>query len=298
MARIMKYTNGRPETNILKFTPVYSRPEDWSVVWHGLVLAKRNHHDTVLLFGDNHLFIWELLRRLTFQRKIPVQVLVNGTTHNEGSWEFLFAKRAVAKVCSSSKEREAVLKRQLPTDRISMYFGHVDREFFSRGSEEPEPNYLVSAGMTERDYRTLCAAVDGLPVKVWSSASASMETTTARMPSVIPDNVVLEPSSLIELRNQYRRAAAIICAINPRSIAGQTLVIEGFAMRRPVIIAAENRWLKELSDQGLLVCVPSSDPAALRKAIQAFLEDPAAGERMAQRAYDWLVAQGPNPLLT
>lgn len=165
----------------------------------------------------------------------------------------------------------------------------VDLTFFSAASTtvtRPEP-LVVSAGLVDRDYVTLAAAVNGLPIRVEVCAMSSMPSPDAgsAAPSVLPDNMAMGHHDLRQLRDLYRSASLVVVPlVGDNRGSGLTVVWEAMACGAPVLATRGAGDLAEYAERGLIVGLDPEDADGMRAAIVDALAHPGRMKAMAERA--------------
>ena len=107
---------------------------------------------------------------------------------------------------------------------------------------------------------------------------------SARYPSRVPPNLRFADLSMEELRDLYCEASLVVIPMlrNPLG-AGGTVAGEARACGTPLIVS-HTSYLSGLAEKGLAVGVAPGDPADLRRAIVAMLDDAPGRAELAQRS--------------
>jgi glycosyltransferase involved in cell wall biosynthesis len=180
---------------------------------------------------------------------------------------------------------------RLEPERVRHVWDHTDTRFFTPGPPSPDKARptIVSVGLERRDYRTLAAATQDLPVDVRISgfskdASAMRET----FPDPLPANMTRGFYSWRDLVQLYRDADVVVvsCRPNPYAAGVQSLM-EAMACRRPVIATATEGLRDYLDDRVRLV--NPGDAAGMRTAILEALQNNDESESRARRGHDLAV---------
>lgn len=144
-------------------------------------------------------------------------------------------------------------------------------------------NYIFSGGNSERDYKTLFEAVQGLPIPV--IVSANKESSTRGL--AVPDNVILvianEP--YYERLMAGSRMVALCVKKNIPRAAGEPTILNAMWHRKPVVVAdnvASSEYIEEGVD-GFLV--PAGDAAQLRSHILRLWENPELAARIGEAGH-------------
>ena len=175
---------------------------------------------------------------------------------------------------------------KVPAEKVPWIPFQADGGFF-RPAQAPAPDapaLICSAGLEFRDYPTMLAAVDGLDVQVVLAAASPWSTrsdTTANR--AIPANVTVRRFSLFEMRELYARANFVVVPLFQVNFqAGVTTILEAMAMGKAVIVTRTPGQTDYIQEGVSGAYVPPGDPAALRAAIQYYLEHPAEADRLGQ----------------
>ena len=157
----------------------------------------------------------------------------------------------------------------------------IDESFF-RPLPAADGGYVLAVGDDAgRDYECLFAACQ--------AASWRLVLRANRLPP-IPDELrgrvtVLDRVSYVELRELYAAAAVVIIPLQPMdSPSGITALFEGLAMGRPVVASRISSTQDIVRDGENGLHVPPRDPAALRAAVDALMDDRALAARLGAAA--------------
>lgn len=162
----------------------------------------------------------------------------------------------------------------------------------------PASHLIVSAGREHRDYATLVAAVEALPVRtVIAAASVYSPAARCRLPASVPFNVSMVAQSPTELRDLYAHADVVVVPLIPNDFqAGVTTVLEAMAMAKPVIVSGTQGQGDVVVDGETGVLVPPHNAAALRAQIRRLLDDPAERRRIGANAREAVLSRYDLPL--
>lgn len=204
---------------------------------------------------------------------------------------FGLARRVDMFVTCANTQSE-FLKRFLKIfeDRILVMLEHVDTHFFSPGP--PLPNkarpLIMGVGLEKRDYKTLAAATHDLQVDVKISGFSRFAKTMARsFPDPLPANMSRRFYSWTELVQLYRDADVVVAPLFPCNYAaGVTILMEGLACCRPVVVTRTDGLADYLTPADGLSLVEPFDAAGLRRAILHLLEHPSEAEAQARSGFE------------
>jgi glycosyltransferase involved in cell wall biosynthesis len=195
----------------------------------------------------------------------------------------------------SSAQRDLLVRRYgMLRERVVLTPFQVDTHFYSPEAAGTEANdevarptsrpLICASGLERRDYPTLLAAVDGLPVDLVITASSAWSKQVSTAEGVrIPENVSVRQLSYPGLRQLYHYASFMVMPLqNADFAAGVTAILEAMATAKPVICSSAPGQTDVVVDGENGVYVPVGDVAALREAIRRLLENPARAGQMGQ----------------
>jgi glycosyltransferase involved in cell wall biosynthesis len=188
-------------------------------------------------------------------------------------------------ICYSTLEVERY--RQLfigcrATFRFIPFGLHINGKTAADSTTNRARHYLLSAGRSGRDYRTLFNAVEGLDIDVHLVCDSDAALTGLAVPS----NVSL-------LRNCYgdqygeelRGCAFVVIPLASDEIsAGQMVLIQAMAFRKPTIVTRTPIVEEYVKDQVESLLVPRNDAPALRAAIVTLHSDRALRAHLGDNA--------------
>lgn len=171
--------------------------------------------------------------------------------------------------------------------------GHwVDTAFFTP-RPDTEGTYVLSVGDDDgRDYPTLIAALDGLPVRTRIRTGRPLPGAG---PGVEPIRGRLSAPAL---RDLYAEARFVVVPLRPdtRNASGISTIMEAGAMGKAVIVSDSDGVREFVRDGETGLVVPAHDPAALRSAIERLLADPALCHRLGQGGRRFMEAAAAPPV--
>ena len=193
-------------------------------------------------------------------------------------------RAAGAVVCFADSQRESLIALTgAHSERIHSIGLGVDERFLAAAGPPPPTGIVLAVGRDlGRDYRTFAAAVAGIDAPV-VLVTSERNLGDVRLPAHVDLRLDVSP---VELRALYEQAACVVVPTRAESFAlgadcsGQTVVLDAFAMSRPVV-ASERSTLRGYVDDGRNgLVVPPEDPAALREAVERVLGDPGLAGRL------------------
>lgn len=225
-----------------------------------------------------------LMKRLLGRRR-PALVLTElrlDDARPDMAWR---AKRALQRVgygaadafCVSSR-REARLyaeRLRLPLERFHFVPWHTN--VLEPAFHPPAGAAFLAAGRTGRDWMTLAAAAEGLPVPI-TVICAAADAARVHFPANVTVHTDVPYATYREL---LLGAAGVIVPLEEHQYSsGQVVVLEAMALGKAVI-APRVLGTEDYIDDGVDgLLVPPGDAAALRGAIARLSRDPALAERL------------------
>ncbi len=144
-------------------------------------------------------------------------------------------------VHSSAQRSLAVKSLRVPAERVKCLPYFADEHFWlPRSTDLANPPMICSAGLEFRDYATLVAAVQDLPVEVRIGAASSWSHHDAFASSPeLPSNVAVSSYDYSALRDLYAAARFVVVPLREvDNQAGITVILEAMAMGKAVIVTA------------------------------------------------------------
>lgn len=201
-------------------------------------------------------------------------------------FRYLKAQNGMGRILFHSRDQlDQAETYGIPRSKLAVVPYFADTEFW-RPLSIGEEALVVAAGREHRDYRTLAAACDGMPERIFVAA-ASVHSPGAHWsrPDQWPSNFQHKAVDFVTLRDWYARARVVVIPLLQTNFqAGVTALLEAMAMGKAVIVTT-NRTHRELVDDGInAILVPPSDAAALKTAIRGLLDDPEERRRLGAAA--------------
>lgn len=225
-----------------------------------------------------------LMKRLLGRRR-PALVLTELRLDDARPDVVWRAKRALQRVgygaadafCVSSR-REARLyaeRLRLPLERFHFVPWHTN--VLEPAFHAPAGAGFLAAGRTGRDWVTLAAAAEGLPVPI-TVICAAADAARVRFPANVTVRTDVPYATYRELL--LGSAGVIVPLEEHQYSSGQVVVLEAMALGKAVV-APRVLGTEDYIDDGVDgLLVPPGDAAALRAAITRLHEDPALAERL------------------
>lgn len=173
----------------------------------------------------------------------------------------------------------------LPAGRVIWTPFMVNHHFFApdqAGQVDPIPEIdksrpiTCAVGLEFRDYPTLMEAVKNLDIQVVIAAGSPWsKRSDSTAGQDIPKNVLVRRFTQFELREVYAVSHFVTMPLyNVNFQAGVTALLEGMAMEKGIICSRTPGQTDVVVEGETGVYVPPEDPAALRQAIQRWIDQP------------------------
>ncbi len=242
-----------------------------SVVW-GWRLFRLSRQFQVVVTGSERLaFAFATLQKFR-RHKVPHIFMQSMWDLPEGRMARL-VKRALFRAVVTSASRVVVFSRRqlelyprelgLPRNKLVFLFSHTS--LYGKKYPVSRGDYVFSGGDSNRDYRTLVAASQGL--------NCQFKIVTHKLDGLdrqqLPPNIeIIAGLPSDEFNLMMARAAAVVVPLRPGALetGGRTVYANAMSMGKAVIVGDDDAgdYITNEHD-GLLV--PAGDPIALRQAI-------------------------------
>jgi len=265
-----------------------------------LVQSHAGQFDAIIASGED-IGVPIALASLAGFSRIPIHMMFHGH-HLESAKLRLLAPtlRRLKHVhfhCLSESLRDRTIDRLgIPPVRCHATGYGVDTNYFDTGSRS-DAAVIASAGAANRDYVTLAAAVQDLPVSVFIAADSTwVPPAASNGPMNWPANVEARSyGSYARLRELYARAQFVVVPLHPaRHACGYAVIAEALAMGRAVIVT-QTEVPPDFVIPGVTgLFVKPHDVEGLQTAIRHLLENPTKTRVMGESARALMV--GTNSL--
>lgn len=208
------------------------------------------------------------------------------------------ARRWDAALLFSRAEAQAFREAlNLEADRVRAVHFVIDTEFYKPGEAaalNPEQDFMLSLGLSHRDYPTLIRALRTLPQVTChiSATSAWVNHRGGYENETIPSNILIKsydhPNLIREIYTKCRFVVVPMQTHTTQWSGGSASVLQPQAMGKPVI-ATRTRGLADYvldGETGLLV--EGGNPAAMAEAIAYLWNNPEKAAAMGRRARQWV----------
>ncbi|TWI64346.1 glycosyltransferase involved in cell wall biosynthesis [Pseudoduganella lurida] len=254
------------------------------------LVTSRTRPEAVVLGSDIEVLIFAPLRAL-FSRRTQIVllgfILTPRTTPLANRLRLAYFRCVMAFVdkliCHSSTERERY-RALFANGRTEVFY--IPHGTHIHGREEaPAPAaepYILTAGRSGRDYGTLFAAVDGLPVALHVVCDSDAPLAGLHVPANV---TVLRQCYDGDYVEQLKNARFVVVPLGVADIsAGQMVLLQAMAFHKAAVITHTLTVADYATDGVEALLVPQGDATAMRAAIVRLLDDPAYTAQMADRA--------------
>jgi glycosyltransferase involved in cell wall biosynthesis len=187
----------------------------------------------------------------------------------------------------------------LGEDRIKPLHMAIDTEFYKSHTGNgisSDQDFILSLGLTNRDYPTLIRALHTLPQVTCqiSATSAWAKHKAGYEDEVIPDNVqIVSYDHPRVIRDAYARSRFVVISMRSQISqwsAGSVSVLQPQAMSKPVIATRTPGLCDYVLDGETGILVEGGDQAAMAEAIEYLWQNPERAAAMGRRAREWVVS--------
>ncbi|WP_209329557.1 glycosyltransferase family 4 protein [Lunatimonas salinarum] len=187
--------------------------------------------------------------------------------------------------------RQLDLPKELENATIFTAQWGPEKQFYKRLpelAEDDEEPYLISAGLTSRDYTTLVEAFRSLPYKLVIYAPVSAITDVGDL----PPNVVLHSGFVPyhELLSVYQKSKAVLIPLKyplkKQGCQGMTSLQDVIALSKPVIITETPTLNLDVEKEGIGLTVPMGDVEGWVSAVRKLMENEPLRQEMIEKTKD------------
>jgi glycosyltransferase involved in cell wall biosynthesis len=297
-AEILDVTEARRRAG--RFSRLLERAGGAALLLAWVCFRERKRYDAVFTDGEQVGLPLAALCRLTARRPFAHVMIVHilSVPKKTRLYRALRLGRFIDTmvVYSSAQRRFVADELGFPIERVLLTPFTVDTAFFCADRVEARPGprlTLSSAGLEFRDYPTLMEAVRGLDARVVIAAASPWSTRPdSTHGAAVPPNVEVCRLGFVDLRQLYADSGFVVMPLHDVDFqAGVTTILEAMAMEKAVV-CSRTRGQTDIVVDGLNgLYVEPADPAALRRAIDALLADPARTERLGKAGRDLVVRE-------
>jgi glycosyltransferase involved in cell wall biosynthesis len=247
-----------------------------------------NHQQYDVIYSGHHLTtsLLAFLRKLGLFNK-PI-VAIAHKTFAKNFWSQIFTDLCVKgndKILCLSDETRKILRDsfQISEDKLEFLPWGIDVKIpkFNDSQidfEPPKSGYILSAGVSYRDYETLISAFQEINYPLHIFGYGRVNSFPA---NELPKNVTIHNESLPtpKLLDKYQNAYFVAIPLNinqdkPCNAFGLTSVLEAMAMGKAVVITKNKYMGLDVEKEGVGLTVETGDVEAWKKTISYLLQNP------------------------
>ena len=303
----------RPRVEILELTGRHGialccyddLPDGWLVraasrrIGHHWVLAlltllRFRRGEVLIVTGEDVGFPFAIVQGIVPRRwRARVALIAHGSYLNSARARFvcrhlLSRRKDVSFLTLSSALRSAMIERLgLRSSQVVNVGYGADVSFFQPEARDRSSTFrVVSAGMASRDYRTLVAAMDGVPGELKIAADSAWFQASLDLDGVDLSGVELRSyGGYVPLRQLYASASVVVVPLQPvRHACGYAVIAEAMAMGRPLIVTRTEGHSDFVDDGVTGWYVEPGDVDGLRARLRYVADSPAIAEAVGARA--------------
>jgi glycosyltransferase involved in cell wall biosynthesis len=255
-------------------------------LWRALrVLLFERRADLVVSVMEGPAATLTLLRRL-FGFRPPIVLLDLAPAER---WRFRmrlqdFTVPRTSGVMSLAASQVPYIARRWSSKLPTVVIGSlIDTAFFRPSDDGPTGDYIFSIGQDSgRDYPTLLAAMDNVPIDLWLRTSRELPEHVVTLKNV---RVLREAVSDCALRDLYANCRFVVAPLSQTNNASGVSTIQEAGAMGKALIVTDNPAIRDfiVPDETCLM-VPRHDAAAMRNAILRLLNDPDLCARLGRNA--------------
>ncbi len=277
-----------------EYKRTWRRPEAYSwrndLAWAWRLFRASRDFDVVVTGSERPSLLFALLQKFLRRRRVPhifIECLWN--LPEAPRWRRALKRRffravasAASRVVVHSEHQVAAYARALRLPPEKFAFVRCQITLYDAHYQVSEGDYIFAGGDSNRDYRTLVEAVRGLPYRVVIAALFRHHFEGLE----IPPNVQIVTVDA-EAFNQLVAGAAVIAVPLKGGLlhsGGHQGFENAMTIGKPVVVADDCGAENYVTHGRTGMLVPPGDPAALRAALLAVLEDREFARQLARNA--------------
>jgi glycosyltransferase involved in cell wall biosynthesis len=249
--------------------------------------AQLNRADCLVATGGNIAYALAALARFGIIRK-PIVGIQCGVLHYHHGWLRRMVSRALLLKMHTLLFGDSELRPMreffdLPAGVISVNHFGVDARFWQPNPATPRDIVLAIGNDSRRDFATLVAAAEFIPLPVHI-------VTSMPLPPVLPANVTHHRGSWhgaelsdVQIRELYQRAKVVVVPLRPNiQPSGQSVTLQAMACGCPVVLTeTEGLWSREQMQDGQnVILVRPGDSEQLAARVCEVMADEALAARL------------------
>jgi len=253
--------------------------DSWVIAYRAVLAARRA--DVIIAMGDDVGVPITAMKALLWCRTPFVMIC----WHMQSKRSRLFLGRLRLQwlvqlfLSQSSRQRDLIVRAyRVPPEKVRLLHATVDHHYFTTAEAGAVRPLISSAGMAARDYHTLIEATRGLDADVVIEAASAWFSEPLNFSSTdLHDRIELSNvGTTTGLRDIYASSQIVVVPLQGvKHSAGDTTIVEGMAMGKPVVASAIPMLGDYITDGESGFVVPVGDVAAMRSRLVQLLDDPA-----------------------
>ncbi|ARV61298.1 hypothetical protein BZZ01_24165 [Nostocales cyanobacterium HT-58-2] len=262
------------------------------------LLLEKHDYDIIYSANQGCTYLLAILRAIGLLKK-PV-VTVQHQSFQKNIWSFLFIKFILSRYdrlfCLSNGIRNHLIKEfNLPENKVHLLEWGIDLPFYkiknndSLDAKEREKSFILSAGRTYRDYKTLTKAFKNInyPLRIYSAADPIFNDIDDNSSNI---QVFTSYLSWQEILTEHANAYAIAIPLDntqPKSYIhaiGVTSLLDAMGMGKAVVMTRTVEPCIDIEKEGIGIFVEQGDVQGWQEAISYLLEHPDETREMGNRA--------------
>lgn len=258
-----------------------------TLAWNAF--AKRREYDVVLTMSEQVGLLIALLFKIARVNKSHVMVTHYLTPRKKSLFvRWLHVDTHISRfICyGSTHARYLIEELGISRDKVSVVLHPADASFW-KPMTAPSGKMIVSAGLLERDYKTLLKAIDDIDADVVIAAASPWVNGDYEQSRVkLPDRVEFVNCATPEkMRDLYAQATLVVVPLRSVNMqAGSLVIYESMAMGKAVVATANGGNVDIIEDGETGYYVPPEDHETLREVICNLLDNPEETKRTGETA--------------
>ena len=261
-----------------------------------VLFRRRQRYDLILTVFESSAVFPLLLRRLSAAAPLVGIWDVDLTDWRPRKWVQRIVLPRVDHLFVLSTYQIRLLKEQWNRqDGVHFVGQHIDTDFYRPDPDAEEDGSILAIGEDAgRDFATLFAAASDFPAPLVIKSKRRLE-----IPAGLHGRV-RQISDWLDWRALRRLYAACRLVVVPLhttgNVSGVGSTLEAMAMAKPLVVSDNPAMVDYLQDGQTCLVVPPHDPAALARAVNRLLADPAEARRLGQRARAFVTERHAQPV--
>ncbi len=240
-------------------------------------MVRANDYDLIISHGAQSGVVLAAFRRLV-GRKMPPHIIIDVGCFNGGRERRLelapicYAARSLAGVIYHASVQREYYQRNMPWLPVRFVRFGVDDEFFQPLGLETE-DYIVAAGIYQRDYQTLLKAWSMLPAGKMRLKILGVKKIQGELPAGVE---LIDWLSIDAFKEEIGRSRFVVLPLNYRRYAyGQMSLLQSMAMAKPVLVSRVPSMVDYVTDDVDALFAEPGDAGDMARKLKLLWDDPA-----------------------